>query len=56
MSSLWTILFLGGWDLPLDFLPDEICFGIKVVSVAYLFILVRAILPRFRYDKLIELG
>jgi NADH-quinone oxidoreductase subunit H len=26
------------------------------VSVAYLFILVRAILPRFRYDKLIELG
>lgn len=31
-------------------------FGIKVVCAAYLFILVRAILPRYRYDKLIELG
>lgn len=56
MSSLWTILFLGGWDFPFPILPSEIYFGVKVVSVAYLFILVRAILPRFRYDKLIELG
>ena len=56
MSSLWIILFLGGWDFPFAILPSEVYFGIKVVCAAYLFILVRAILPRYRYDKLIELG
>ena len=42
--------------MPLGFVPSEICFGVKVVLAAYLFILVRAIVPRYRYDKLIELG
>lgn len=32
------------------------CFGLKTTISAYLFILVRAVLPRYRYDKLLELG
>lgn len=54
MSSLWISLFFGGWDF--FNLPHEICFAFKVSMSAYLFVLVRAILPRYRYDKLIELG
>lgn len=37
-------------------IPQEVCFGLKVAASAYLFVLVRAILPRYRYDKLLELG
>lgn len=32
------------------------CFALKTTIAAYLFILVRAVLPRYRYDKLLELG
>lgn len=58
MSSLLTILFLGGWDLGFFniILNDEICFGIKTILASYLFILIRAILPRYRYDVLMEIG
>ena len=55
MSSLWVSLFLGGWGF-FGFLPNELGFGLKVVFAAYLFVLVRAILPRYRYDKLLALG
>ena len=54
MCSLWVSLFLGGWSL--GFLPQQVAFGTKVAFAAYLFVLVRAILPRYRYDKLLELG
>lgn len=56
MSSLWIALFWGGWDSGSFYIPQEVCFGTKVAASAYLFVLVRAVLPRYRYDKLLELG
>nr|YP_003434231.1 NADH dehydrogenase subunit 1 [Chattonella marina]BAI70578.1 NADH dehydrogenase subunit 1 [Chattonella marina] len=61
MSSLITILFLGGWlsliDLPpFNWAPSSIWFGLKVCFFVILFIWFRAILPRYRYDQLMTLG
>jgi NADH-quinone oxidoreductase subunit H len=57
MSGLIVILFFGGWDsYPLTILPDEICFSLKLTIIAYSIVLVRATLPRFRYDQLLRLG
>jgi len=59
MSSLGTILFLGGGYAPfnfLNFLPYAFWFGFKVCLFVILFIVVRAILPRYRYDQLMSLG
>lgn len=58
MSSLTSILFLGGWLAPLylDFIPGSFWFGIKISFFVVLFILARAILPRYRYDQLMRLG
>lgn len=58
MSSINVILFLGGW-LPfpfLGFLPNIISFTIKVVLMVFVFIIIRAMLPRYRYDQLMNLG
>lgn len=58
MSSLCVILFIGGW-LPLiniPFIPNILWFSIKVLFFIYLFILVRATYPRYRYDQLMRLG
>jgi len=58
MSSLCVILFVGGW-LPLieiSFIPNILWFSIKVLFFIYLFILVRATYPRYRYDQLMRLG
>jgi len=59
MSSLNVILFFGGW-LPfsslLYFIPGYVWFSIKVCFFVYLFILMRGILPRYRYDQLMYLG
>ncbi len=51
MSSITSILFLGGW---LPFGP--LLFGIKSLFVVILFIWVRAAFPRYRYDQLMRLG
>lgn len=59
MSSLATILFLGGWYPPLDilsFIPSSFWFGIKVSFFVIMFIVARGILPRYRYDQLMRLG
>lgn len=59
MCSLNTILFFGGWQAPLkilNFLPGSFWFGFKVGIFAVLFVYVRAILPRYRYDQLMHLG
>ena len=59
MSSLATILFLGGWLSPFRiafFLPESFWFSIKVCIGAIFFILTRATLPRYRYDQLMYLG
>jgi len=58
MSSLTTILFLGGW-LPIfsiTFLPGYFWFSLKTICVIFIFILVRAAFPRYRYDQLMRLG
>jgi NADH-quinone oxidoreductase subunit H len=58
MSCINVILFLGGW-LPLPFikfLPNILNFTIKVVFMVFIFILIRAMLPRYRYDQLMNLG
>jgi NADH-quinone oxidoreductase subunit H len=59
MSALLTIFFLGGWLAPISVLtifPGEFWFAIKTTFFCFMFILVRASLPRFRYDQLMSLG
>jgi NADH-quinone oxidoreductase subunit H len=56
MSSLCVVLFLGGWLSPFFFIPNILSFVIKVLFIVFLFILVRAAYPRYRYDQLMRLG
>jgi NADH-quinone oxidoreductase subunit H len=65
VSSVATTLFLGGWLRPfpnvaalhfLDIVPSFIWFGIKSFVFLYLFVWIRATLPRYRYDQLMRLG
>ena len=59
MSALNSILFLGGWLSPIsviDFLEGPILLSIKILFFIFLFIFIRAILPRYRYDQLMSLG
>lgn len=61
MSSICTILFLGGWLPPIDiipfsYIPGTLWFGIKVAALLFLFVWVRAAFPRYRYDQLMRLG
>ena len=58
MGAVISILFLGGW-LPFygfGILPFFIWLPIKIVFICYLFIIVRGILPRYRYDQLMDIG
>ncbi len=61
MCGITTILFLGGWLPPfgiqaLAFIPGIVWFAIKISWLLFIFIWVRAALPRFRYDQLMRLG
>lgn len=58
MSSLTTILFLGGWMpiMGVDFIPGVVWFLLKVSILLFIFLWVRATLPRYRYDQLMRLG
>ncbi|WP_339634781.1 NADH-quinone oxidoreductase subunit NuoH [uncultured Sneathiella sp.] len=61
MSGICTVLFLGGWLPPADWaiftwIPGIIWFGIKIAVLLFVFIWVRATLPRYRYDQLMRLG
>ncbi|HWB46325.1 MAG TPA: NADH-quinone oxidoreductase subunit NuoH [Hyphomicrobiaceae bacterium] len=61
MSALTTILFLGGWLPPVDaapfnWVPGLLWFVLKVVFVFFMFALVKAFVPRYRYDQLMRLG
>jgi NADH-quinone oxidoreductase subunit H len=61
MCSLTTILFLGGWLPPLDFapftwVPGVVWFLLKSLLVFFMFAMVKAMVPRYRYDQLMRLG
>ncbi len=61
MSALATILFLGGWlppfgIAPFTLIPGFIWFALKIAFMLFLFLWVRATLPRYRYDQLMRLG
>ncbi|SIP89512.1 NADH dehydrogenase subunit H [Rhizobium sp. RU35A] len=61
MCALTTILFLGGWLPPLDiavlnWVPGIIWFILKGMFVFFMFAMVKAFVPRYRYDQLMRLG
>ncbi|WP_377295505.1 NADH-quinone oxidoreductase subunit NuoH [Rhizobium sp. SGZ-381] len=61
MCSLTTILFLGGWLPPVDvwflnWVPGIIWFLIKATFIFFMFAMVKAFVPRYRYDQLMRLG
>jgi NADH-quinone oxidoreductase subunit H len=58
MSGMTSVLFLGGWDSPLPFawIPGPIGFSLKIAFCLFVFLWVRATLPRYRYDQLMRLG
>ena len=61
MCALTTILFLGGWLPPLPFapftwIPGVVWFVLKVWCVFFMFAMVKAFVPRYRYDQLMRLG
>jgi NADH-quinone oxidoreductase subunit H len=54
ISSMITVLFFGGWMGP--WLPPVVWFLVKVIAFICFFILLRASLPRLRFDQLMSLG
>ncbi|MEO1121568.1 MAG: NADH-quinone oxidoreductase subunit H, partial [Pseudomonadota bacterium] len=57
MCAMTTILFFGGWLSPIPGLPDGVLWiVIKIVVMFFLFAMVKAIVPRYRYDQLMRLG
>ncbi len=57
VSTLTSILFLGGWLSPVGFLPDGIFWlFVKISAVLFIFLWVRATYPRYRYDQIMRLG
>ncbi|WP_420409613.1 NADH-quinone oxidoreductase subunit NuoH [Hoeflea sp.] len=61
MCALTTLLFLGGWLPPLDiwvlnWVPGIVWFVLKACLVFFMFAMVKAFVPRYRYDQLMRLG
>jgi NADH-quinone oxidoreductase subunit H len=61
MCAMTTILFLGGWlpvidFVPFSWIPGVVWFLLKMVFVFFMFAMVKAIVPRYRYDQLMRLG
>ena len=61
MCAMTTILFLGGWlplfnIAPFTLIPEVVWFMLKIAFVFYLFSMVKALVPRYRYDQLMRLG
>ncbi|MEH7095997.1 NADH-quinone oxidoreductase subunit NuoH [Neobacillus vireti] len=59
MSTLITVIFLGGWLAPfafLNFIPGAVWFALKFCLVVFMYFWIRSTLPRFRVDRLMEFG
>src|SRR5215831_18785881 len=61
MCAMATILFLGGWlppypVAPFTWIPGVIWFVLKALFLFFMFAMVKAIVPRYRYDQLMRLG
>ena len=61
LCALGSVLFLGGWLSPLDIYPFNVFPGVfwmlfKILGLFILFSLVKAIVPRYRFDQLMRLG
>jgi NADH-quinone oxidoreductase subunit H len=61
MCAMMVILFLGGWlppfpIAPFTWVPGVVWFMIKVCGVFFMFAMVKAFVPRYRYDQLMRLG
>ena len=57
MCALVTLLFFGGWLSPVPFLPDgPVWMLAKMGFFFFLFAMVKAVVPRYRYDQLMRLG
>ena len=61
MCAMGAVLFLGGWLSPLEIYPFTLIPGaiwliLKILLLFFLFALVKAIVPRYRYDQLMRLG
>jgi len=61
MCALGSILFLGGWlplfDVaPFNLIPSPIWMVLKILFLFFLFAMIKAIVPRYRYDQLMRLG
>jgi NADH-quinone oxidoreductase subunit H len=61
MCAMTTILFLGGWlpplaVVPFTLVPGVVWFVLKALFVFFMFALVKAFVPRYRYDQLMRLG
>ncbi|WP_208347453.1 NADH-quinone oxidoreductase subunit NuoH [Pseudaestuariivita rosea] len=57
MCALMSLMFFGGWLSPVPFLPDGPVWMIaKMAFFFFLFAMVKAITPRYRYDQLMRLG
>lgn len=67
MSSCTVIFFLGGWLSPISYpamfniifnlsIFNSIWFGLKLIVIVFIYVWIRAALPRYRYDQLMNLG
>jgi NADH-quinone oxidoreductase subunit H len=61
MCALTTVMFLGGWlppvaVAPFTWVPGVVWFTLKLVFVFFMFAMVKAFVPRYRYDQLMRLG
>src|SRR5215207_2620502 len=61
MCAMCTILFMGGWlppfpVVPFTWVPGVIWFTLKALLVFFMFAMVKAFVPRYRYDQLMRLG
>ena len=61
LCALGSIMFLGGWLSPIDIYPFNIIPGVfwmilKILLLFFMFAIIKAIVPRYRYDQLMRLG